>query len=343
MKSATDNATEMITNLTRTLNRARPALRPTSAAAPREALPDPPGLERLALGEGTDVRFEKGAGLEVRERTEERVVVAVQRGTARFRVRHDPHRVFRVHAGDVEVEDLGTAFDVEHKGSRVRVAVSEGTVSVSFPEAVDGARKTVSLKAGESGEYPAASPRAKAEYAPSSARETLPSASGAASNASPESPPPVTSWRALARSGKHRAAYELLSPGAFRDVRNEPGELLLASDVARLSRHPAEAAQLLKKLLSGHARDPRAPSAAFTLGWLLMNELGRPREAAVAFARAEALAPRGNLAEDAVARSVEAWIRAGELGRAKAGVERYRRAYPKGRHLVMLEGLLGSP
>ena len=42
-------------------------------------------------------------------------------------------------------------------------------------------------------------------------------------------------------------------------------------------------------------------------GPLLMNELDRPREAASAFARAEALAPRGNLAEDAVAREVEAW------------------------------------
>ena len=126
-------------------------------------------------------------------------------------------------------------------------------------------------------------------------------------------------------------------------MRNEASDLLLASDVARLSKHPAQAATLLRKLLASHESDARAPSAAFTLGWVLMNELGRPREAALAFARAEALAPRGNLAEDAVARAVEAWYRAGELSRAKAEVERYRNAYPQGRHHAMLQRLVMTP
>jgi transmembrane sensor len=129
----------------------------------------------------------------------------------------------------------------------------------------------------------------------------------------------------------------------MRDVRDEPGDLLLASDAARRSHHPAEAAKLLRKLLAGYESDPRAPAAAFTLGWLFMTDLGRPRDAALAFARAEALAPRGNLAEDAIARSVEAWHRAGERSRAAAGVERYRKAYPHGRHLGMLEQLVGAP
>jgi outer membrane protein assembly factor BamD (BamD/ComL family) len=76
---------------------------------------------------------------------------------------------------------------------------------------------------------------------------------------------------------------------------------------------------------------------------VLLNDLGRPRAAALAFARAETLAPRGNLAEDAVARAVEAWYRAGELPRAKAEVERYRKAYPHGRHRAMLERLVMTP
>jgi len=152
-----------------------------------------------------------------------------------------------------------------------------------------------------------------------------------------------TDWRELARAGKHRQAYALIAPGDFRDVENDAGDLLLASDVARLSRHPAQAVTLLRRLLVGHESDPRAPSAAFTLGWVLMNELGRPREAAVAFARAETLAPRGNLAEDAVARAVEAWYQAGELSRAKAELERYRNTYPHGRHQAMLKRLVMTP
>jgi transmembrane sensor len=293
-----------------------------------------PALVRLALGDATQVRFRQGTRLDVKERTESRVVVTVGQGTAHFNVRHDPRRLFRVEAGAVEVEDLGTTFEVENRGNSVRVSVSEGSVQVSFPDAA-GKRAKATLEAGQSGSYPAVLPPT---VAPPRAPDAPVPASSGASQASVDA-----DWRELARAGKHRRAYELMAAGGFRDVRNDPGDLLLASDVARLSRHPAEAATLLRKLLAGHERDARAPSAAFTLGWVLMNELGRPREAALAFARAEALAPRGNLAEDAMARAVEAWYRAGELGRAKAEAERYKKAYPQGRHQATLARLVTTP
>jgi transmembrane sensor len=73
--------------------------------------------------------------------------------------------------------------------------------------------------------------------------------------------------------------------------------------------------------------------AAFTLGRVLLEELGQPNEAAAAFARAEALAPRGALAQDAIAREVEAWSRAGEVSRARARAEEYLRRYPEGRRI----------
>jgi transmembrane sensor len=71
--------------------------------------------------------------------------------------------------------------------------------------------------------------------------------------------------------------------------------------------------------------------AAFTLGRVLLTRLGRPREAAAAFAGARARAPAGSLAEDALAREVEAWARAGELQRARARARQYLRSYPSGR------------
>ncbi len=314
-------------------------LAPSSASGSSPVATKEAGVEHVLLGDGTDVRLDQGARLEVREREVDRVVVAVMTGLARFRVRHDPERVFRVHAGDVEVEDIGTTFDVENKAGSVRVTVTEGSVMVSFPRAAGDARGKVLLKAGESGVYPAIA-RATEPSAGSGEGPAPPSSRGDAANEPREA---SASWRELARSGKHRRAYEILAPGGFRDVRDEPGDLLLASDVARLSHHSQEAADLLRRLLAGHRRDPRAPSAAFTLGWVLMNELGRPREAAAAFARAEALAPHGNLAEDAMARAVEAWVRAAELARARAEVDRYRKRYPQGRHLGMLDRLLGTP
>jgi transmembrane sensor len=312
------------------------ALRIMSSGAPEEpSAKGAPPLERLALGEATEVRFRQGTRLDVKERTESRVVVTVGQGTAHFNVRHDPRRLFRVEAGAVEVEDLGTSFEVENKGSSVRVSVSEGTVQVSFPDAA-GKRGKATLNAGQSGVYPAALPLVE-KVDPPASEAPVPATSGATQA------PIDADWRELARAGKHRKAYELIAHNGFRDVKNDAGDLLLASDVARLSRHPAEAATLLRKLLAGHERDARAPSAAFTLGWVLMNELGRPREAALAFAKAEALAPRGNLAEDAMARAVEAWYRAGELGRAKAEAERYKQTYPQGRHQATLARLVAPP
>jgi transmembrane sensor len=312
------------------------APRPASPTAASES-----GVERIELGADTEARLERGARLDTLERSGERVVVALRAGTARFHVRHEPGRLFRVEVGDVAVEDLGTVFVVEHVGSSARVAVTEGSVAVTFSEA--GRPRRITLESGQTGVYAFSTPKAEArELAAPPADAAVPLATeppGAAS----ATPQPSTDWRELARAGKHRRAYELLAPTGFREVRDDAGDLLLGSDVARLSRHPAESVTLLRKLIARHERDPRAPSAAFTLGWLLMNELGRPREAAAAFAKAEALAPRGNLAEDAVARSVEAWHRAGEEARAKAEVERYGKLYPQGRHRAMLQRLIGMP
>src|SRR5262249_8117411 len=121
---------------------------------------------------------------------------------------------------------------------------------------------------------------------------------------------PVPSWRPLAESGRFGDAYVALKATAPNSVRDETGELMLAADVARLSGHPADAVPYLERILGSRGSDPRAGLAAFTLGRVLLEELGRPAEAANAFARARRAG--GPLAEDALAREVEASSRAGD-------------------------------
>jgi transmembrane sensor len=118
--------------------------------------------------------------------------------------------------------------------------------------------------------------------------------------------------------------------------------LLAEADRARLAGRFEEGAALLQRLLRDHPADPRAPVAAFSLGRVLLGELGRPAEAAAAFERARVLAPHGPLAEDALAREVEAWSRAGEPARARARADDYLRAYPNGRRAAAVNDAVRS-
>jgi transmembrane sensor len=123
---------------------------------------------------------------------------------------------------------------------------------------------------------------------------------------------------------------------------DDPTALLAAADVARRSHDSKAAVAPLRRLIEHYPKDPRAPSAAFTLGWVLLTDLNRPREAAAAFAVAERIAPRGALAEDASARIAEAWQNAGESRRAAEAARHYEQMYPTGRYIALMRGLIGK-
>jgi len=52
-------------------------------------------------------------------------------GEAYFKVKHDRHHPFIVHAGDINVTAVGTAFDVRREADGVTVTVEEGTVEIA--------------------------------------------------------------------------------------------------------------------------------------------------------------------------------------------------------------------
>jgi transmembrane sensor len=232
---------------------------------------------------------------------------ALRAGGARFSVPHDPGRPFVVTAGDVTIEDLGTTFTVRYVAAdRLGISVEEGLVRVRVGEA------DTEVSAGSTLEVPV-SP------APSPTAE-LPRSRSAA---------PARSWRPLAERGHYEEAHKALRRAGPSAVRDDTADLLLAADAARLSGHPAEAVPYLQRVVRGHAGDPRAGLAAFTLGRVFLDELGRPGDAVDAFARARVSG--GPLAEDALAREVEAWSRAGDGARSRELAELYRRLYPNGR------------
>jgi transmembrane sensor len=249
------------------------------------------------------------------------VRTALSAGSARFDVRHDDGRVFEVESGDVKVRVLGTAFSLVREGAFTRVSVERGAVRVQW----NGGESI--LAAGQAGSFPpVAAPRASAEPMP---------LMDLASNVAEE----ANGWRKLAGRRAYGEAYKAIVATSGKAVRDEPGDLMLAADVARLSRHPAEATRYLSRVADGFPRDQRAAPAAFTLGRVLMEDLGQPGRAADAFRRAQQLAPRGPLFSDALAREADAAQRAGQQERARQLAARYLEQFPNGPQALRLRKL----
>jgi transmembrane sensor len=241
----------------------------------------------------------------------------LRKGGARFVVVHDERRLFRVRAGPLVIEDLGTTFTVLRMGDgRFDVAVEQGRVGVRC-----GAISN-ELAQGEHRVFECASQDSNASA------DAVASRDGSAATQTAHHPA-VPAWRHLVESGHYGEAYDSLRRAGSASVRDEAEDLLLAADAARLSGHASDAVPYLEQVLSAHRSDPRVRLAAFTLGRVLLDELGRPGEAAEAFERArEAGSP---LAEDALAREVEAYSRAGDTARARGLAQAYQAEYPNGR------------
>jgi transmembrane sensor len=302
------------------------------------------------------VRFEDGstvspigadARVEPVEVNPDVVSTRLAAGAARFSVTPNPKRVFRVLARDVTVTVLGTIFTVAIEPGDVRVRVERGSVRVTSPtneHDLGVGEEVVVLSSTASVALPPAPDTAERDSLPEAAasagaRERA-EAARVVHHGAPVAPHPERSWRELAQEGDYAAAFASMAHDGDA-VRDDPEDLLLAADVARLGGHPEKAVTPLSKVVSAHADDSRAPLAAFTLGRTLLDQLGRPREAAEAFATARKLAPHGALTQDALAREVESWQRAGETTLAHDRATEYVERYPKGRRLAAVRRLGG--
>ena len=306
--------------------------------------------QRVMFGDGSTVHLQgPSAALDVGAASPSAVEVSLRAGSAEFEITPNPARRFIVHAGVVDVSVLGTIFRVTREAPRVHVEVSRGRVEVRF---AGGARV---LTAGESNWFPpeeAAPPsetRARTGEPVNVAGAPSPPVASASANTNANASSDGTGQRKRfmehAARGEYREAYSVLEH-APEVVQNTPEDLLLAADAARFSNHPAQATRFLERLTREHPQDSVAPLAAFTLGRIYLSQLGQPAKAADAFSLSLRLAPSGSLAEDALAREVEAAELAGQLGRAHDLAEQYVRRYPHGRRLPSVQkagGLTPAP
>ena len=291
---------------------------------------------QVRFGDGSMVQLlDESSVLDVGSASPSAVDVTLRSGSAEFEITPNPKRQFIVHAGIAEISVLGTHFLVTREGQRVRVAVTRGRVAVTL------AGSARHLTAGESSWFPPAEPTPadSAETASPSAPSPIVASSAAATSAvsTPSANVDALSSRRrfLDHAGRaeYREAYSVLER-APEVVGNLPEDLMLAADAARFSNHPAQATRFLERVTREHPQSSVASLAAFTLGRIYLSQVGQPAKAADAFALARKLAPAGSLAEDALAREVEAAQVAGQPTRARDLAEQYLRRYPNGRRLT---------
>jgi transmembrane sensor len=308
--------------------------------APRDPVTFAPSRRVVRLEDGsTATLLEENSELVLSHASDSEVKFRLDQGSAAFDVMPSLTRTFSVESAGIEVIVLGTAFTVERRSDSVAVGVQRGRVRV-----IDATGDSV-LEAGEKRAFTivnrpvhGSAPHPSTEHSGENAvaEEAAPVSPGAgptagSSETSRSHGGASSGWRVYAERGEFAKAYGQLANAGRAAVHDDVQDLLLAADAARLSGHPADSVPYLHRVTIGHRRDPRSALAAFTLGRVLLTQLGSPREAALAFADAQRLAPEGSLVEDALAREVEAWYRAGSADQAKLRASTYLRRFPSGR------------
>jgi transmembrane sensor len=281
----------------------------------------------LRFSDGSAARMlDDRSQVEVVTVTASAVDLRLTAGRGEFDVVPDPGRTFAVHVDGIVVRVLGTQFRVEREDRGAYVSVYRGKVEVRWP---GGARV---LAQGQTGHFSEEVAEALPETEGSSKVEPTAPVPAATEVARPAATAARAHFRALAARGRYAEAYRVLAgtPGV---VDSGAEDLMLAADAARLSGHPAEAVPYLQQIVRRYHGDERAPLAAFTLGRILLYQLGRPAEAADAFALVRKILPEGPLSADALAREAEAADRAGQRERARVLAEAYVAQYPTGRRL----------
>jgi len=293
-------------------------------------------LTKAALetaGDAMAMGLDDGSRLEIAAHTKVRVTgndpqtmaLDLDHGRVDCDITPRPGRRFTVAAAGVTVRVKGTKFGVELAPARDRVDVDveRGLVEVTWQDQhrdlAAGERWSIDLR------HPEASAAASAA-ASATVRETPEPSAASETEAAPAE-------GSKGASASARPSHET-APGAR--------ELLDLGNAARRAGDVAGAARAYEELLTLHPTDGRAGLAAFELGRLKMDRLGDVRGAIEALKKAVMMAPGAGFREDAMARLVEAYARAGAVDRCRSAQSAYLSSYPNGVHATAVSRQCGA-
>jgi transmembrane sensor len=289
---------------------------------------------RIPLSDGSTITLAPGTSLEVKDNEPTRFRTSLHRGWVRYNVIPGQTRTWIVDAELCRVVVIGTQFTVNRTAHAVHIAVHRGTVAVYPPT---GEKILATLTAGET--YALREPRQ--DVSKRLAYKAPPTDKTQVSSVEQESEEERRPRRARTEeSGSNRNARirasttKLAGLGGSSDVNH----LLKKVDDARDRGNPKKATALLEQIVREHPTDPAIGLVALTLGNIRLDTLRQPRAAALAFK--QAATSKGlpsSLREQAYARCVEAFHRAGDVKSTKKMSEMYTRRFPNGTWLSWIE------
>jgi len=255
------------------------------------------------LSDGSHIELAPNTKLEVVDNSGRAFVSLLHGGRATFDVQPGGPRRWTIEAGLASVEVVGTRFTLDREPSSLDISVEHGIVLVRGERVPDRIQR---LTAGQHLRVVA-----EEQSLPVAREDGASAAPAPADSAAPSATPPVTA-----------------APSASAAVGFDA--LLARADAERRAGNLSAAESTLASAIGTAPDHGRAAVAAFTLGKLLLDGSGRAADAARAFSRAVALGPPAAIAEDALARLVEAEGRAGHLARARDAARKYAERYPNG-------------
>lgn len=329
----------------------------------------------LSFSDSTSIELAAGSSMFVDDLRSNGANVVLERGEVSLSVHHEHDTSWQVSAGPYSVHVTGTEFSVEWEpGSEyLAVEVDEGSVRVEGPEGA-----IANLRAGDSlvrergkatiepEQFAAVEPEPSepdpvATRTQPSTQETgetgeqvLDEAGHAAAPAiasadkadkSVGDKAEIPSWNSYFDDADYQTAWQLLTeqPGGIDGAakRADASTLLDLADVARFTKHHADASKLLEQLRERFPSSDEAGEAAFTLGRIAADR-GSLAKAAGYFEQYLDERPTGSLVDDALGRLMDSYEALGRTDDAKATAERYLARFPKGPHAGKAQKLLGE-
>ncbi len=269
-------------------------------------LPRGASFKTTVLADGSNIEaLQQNTLFETVTENSNETSVRLRAGKARFKVKHQARRVFRVVADNLTVEVLGTTFSVARDDQRkeIEVAVEEGLVRVLTPS------QQILVRPNETQRF------SQIDFVD---KQIVSKTDGDL---------PTEPRRFSNRKGPTKVEHV--------DV----ARLLKVADEALAQGKPSEAIGALRQILRKHRTDPSAAFAAYDLGAIFDDHLRRYDEAAAAFAEVQRLNPHPELAQDALFKETENLWRAGKKDEARKAANEFSGRYaesPKAKILLRL-------